>query len=154
MRKNREGFRVLLLSAAAATTVMIVTACTNPVSEVLKAKSWGMVGTWGNSSYVAAVSVTRAGLLSLNADGTYRYSDPSGGSPQTGAYTVGDVTVSGAVRTYQIKFVSGPPTPGTTYWVLAQVTDGTTYESVSDMMGLAYPTSLASGSNYGILTLQ
>jgi hypothetical protein len=152
MKKNRAVLHALIPAAAAAIVFIAATTCTNPVADILGSKSWGLVGTWGNSTYVAAITVTHCGVLDLKADNTYRCTDANGGQVTTGTYAVADVTAAGTVRTYHIQFTNDPPAPITT-WVLAVVADGTTYESVSSLIFGAYPASLATGSNYGILTL-
>jgi hypothetical protein len=153
MKKNRSAFKTILLCGAAAIALVVATSCANPVADLLNAKSWGMLGTWGNSSYVAGPSVTRAGFLYLNTDNTFRFTDPFGGAGGAGTYVVDSVAVSGTTRTYQITFDQTTGAPTGVYYVLARVTDGDTYESVSG--SFSYPASITIGDpSYGILALQ
>jgi hypothetical protein len=146
--KKRTVIRALILAATASVVFLSATTCTNPVSDILNAKGWGLVGTWGNLAYGGAPTIARPGRLTYNADGTLRMSDPGGGAASTGTYTIGNVSISGTVRTYQVMAnLFGP------VYVLCRVTDGKTYESNNG--GFSYPTGInTTDPTYGILTAQ
>jgi hypothetical protein len=146
MNKHSKAIKVAILAVVAAAVLVAAAACANPVALALNSSSWGLVGTWGNPGYGAyAVSPTQCAVLELRADGTFKAT--STGSI-AGTYTIGTVTVTGNTRVYQIRF--DIPTP-TTLYVLARITDGTTYESVSSMT-FTYPTSIsAADGSYGKL---
>jgi hypothetical protein len=146
--KKRTVMRALVWAAAAAVACLLVTACTNPVADILNSKGWGLVGTWGNPAYTALPSIAHPGRLIYNADGSVKMSDPGGGSASTGTYTIGDVSVSGTVRTYQVTVNMTTPT-----YLLCRITDGKTYESMTG--GLSYPTAINTmDPTYGTLTAQ
>jgi hypothetical protein len=151
MKKNWTGLRTLLMGTAAAIVLIAATACTNPVSDVLGSKSWGLLGTWVNQSYGPYYpTVTQASSIYLGGDGTFKSTSTMG--ILVGTYSIDSVSISGTVRTYQITVVTGSPAPTTT-WVLARVTNGTTYESVSSIY--AKPISISQADmTYGQLTLQ
>ena len=146
--KKRTVINAMALAAAAAAVCLSVTACTNPVSDVLNSKGWGLVGTWGNPAYTAAPTIAHPGRLVYNADGTMRMSDPGGSSAMTGTYTIGEVSVSGTARTYQVTVNMITPV-----YLLCRITDGKTYESNNG--GFSYPTAIiTTDPTYGILTAQ
>jgi hypothetical protein len=150
---KKRALKTAILAMVAAAVVLAAAACANPVAAVLNASNWGLVGTWGNPAYTGIPSFTQCGFLYVKADGKFRLTSPDGSTYTTGTYVLGAVSLSGTTRTYQIQFTNDPPALGTT-WVLAQVSNGTTYESVSSVL-FTYPTSIStSDGTYGILTLR
>lgn len=153
MKAAKTTLRAILLAAAAATVMVALAGCPNPVGDLLNAKSWGLLGTWVSSRTIE-YSPGMFYMLTVNADGTFRSEDQLGMSVSAGTYTVDSVTVSGSARTFQIHYVWGPLATQSHHYVLARVTDGTSYASNYTTM-LPYPTLVDTGGpGYMTATLQ
>jgi hypothetical protein len=147
MKKHGTAVKAAILAMVAAGILLAATACENPVANVLT-----LTGTWG-SSFSAVLTPTQCGLLRLDPSGSFMYSYQDGSGAVSGTYTLGAITVSGSTRTYQIKFTTTGAAP-VNYYVLAEVSGGTKYESVFDSMMVTYPSSLSAGSGRWTLTRQ
>jgi hypothetical protein len=149
MKAAKTTRRAILLAAA----VIGLSACTNPIFDLLGADNWGLVGTWVNSNYISYDGPGRCYKLTVRNDGTFSSQDPlgtSGGQYDEGTYTVQSVSVSGNSRTFQVHY----SWDGIEHnYVLTRVTDGTSYESVFGIGG--YPaTILITDSTFNQYTLQ
>jgi hypothetical protein len=151
MKAGKTKICALLMAAAVVAALLVLATCSNPVSDLLNAGGWGLLGTWVSSRTIEYAP----GMfykLTVNADGTFRSEDQLGMSVNTGTYTVDSVSVSGNSRTLQVHYVFAGGISH--HFVLARVTDGTTYESVYSVTP-PYPSMLlATDPNYLAATLQ
>lgn len=145
MKTAKRVLQAALISAIVAIALSLAVACTNVIKDTLGASNWGLVGNWTNPAYsnAASASPVYCYLLTLNADGTYQASVPSMGMTYSGNYSIGDVSMTGNARYYQVYF-SYSTSPLLT---LVRITNGTTYE-VQYSNTLPYPTVITPGSMY------
>jgi hypothetical protein len=153
MKAARTTLRAVLWVTVAAAALVALGSCPNPVADLLNSKSWGLLGTWVNSTHTADFNPGTFYKLTVRSDGTFRSEDQAGGMFYEGTYTVDGVTVSGNIRTFRVHYDYAAGTADA--YVLCRVTDGTTYESAFTGM-LPYPTVIPppGDANYFLATLQ
>ncbi len=137
MKPGKTTLRAISCVAIAAIALLALASCPNPVADMLKSEGWGLLGTWV-SNRTADYSPGVFHKLTVNANGTFRSENDTGSMSSEGTYVVDSVTVSGNARTFMIDFTYGIPPTYSHNYVLARVTDGTTYENASTTF-LPYP---------------
>lgn len=152
MKTAKTTLRALLLAAAAAAVMVALASCPNPVADLLNAEGWGLLGTWvapdtGGSMPGYFVKLT------VRADGTFHAQDLGGAMYSQGTYVVDEVSVSGNSRAFKIHYTFGSILPYSHHYVLAIVTDGTSYESNYSSTE-PYPPDINTGMGHLTATLQ
>jgi TRAP-type mannitol/chloroaromatic compound transport system substrate-binding protein len=129
MNTRGTAIKAAILAVIAAAVLIAAAACANPVATALNSRSWGLVGTWVNSSYGGFMNLPKCPKVTIYSDGSFMAYDFGATATSTGTYTIDSVSASGNARTYQVHF-SWAAGVNNSYSLL-RITGGTTFETES-----------------------